>query len=299
MLPSQPPKVLILAREVQSARRWAELLAATSATVWFSAADIPPHSEIEVLLTNMPADEAFSMGGAPDQRLAELRVRGRLAVVGIGGAAGADVPLADGWTPGELRLACQLAGEIVRLRIARDEISRSHEHVTQLADTDALTGVANRRAWDRCLESRSAAESSQHGPYWLAIVDLDRFKDVNDRLGYAAGDQLLHAVAQAMAEQLRREDLIARIGGDEFGVLLSGIAEQQARGVFERLRAAVARQTEEGRGDRVTASIGFAGSDTEVAAPAELLVTAETALRSAKREGGDRVVGGMLGIATV
>ncbi len=291
MLPSQPPKVLILAREVQSARRWAEHLAATAASVWFSAADIPPHSEIEVLLTDMPVNEAFSLGGVQDQRLAELRARGRLAVVGIGGAPGADLPLADGWTPGELRLACQLAGEIVRLRIARDELSQSHQHVTQLAETDALTGVANRRAWDRCLENRSAAQTSPSGPCWLAIVDLDRFKEVNDRLGYAAGDRLLHAAAQAMAEQLRREDLIARIGGDEFGVFLSGIGEQQALGVFERLRAAVARQTAEGRGDSVTASIGFAGSDTQTS-PAELLVAAEEALRIAKREGGDRVVGG-------
>ena len=293
MLPSQPPKVLILAREVQTARRWAEHLAATSASVWFSAADIPPHSEIEVLLTDVPVDEALSAGNPLDQRLAELRARGRLAVVGIGGAPGADVPLADGWAPGELRLACQLAGEIVRLRIARDELSQSHQYVAQLAETDALTGVANRRAWDRCLENRSAAETSPSGACWLAIVDLDRFKEVNDRLGYASGDRLLHAVAQAMAEQLRREDLIARIGGDEFGVLLSGIGEQQARGVFERLRAAVARQTAEGRGDRVTASIGFAASDTQASA-AELLAAAEDALRTAKREGGDRIVGGTL-----
>ena len=297
MLPSQPPKVLILAREVQNARRWAEHLAATSATVWFSAADIPPLSEIEVLLTDMPVDEAFPAGNPQDQRLAELRARGRLAVVGIGGAPGADLPLADGWTPGELRLACQLAGEIVRLRTARDEISQSHQHVTQLAETDALTGVANRRAWDRRLESLSAGDSSSRPRCWLAIVDLDRFKEVNDRLGYAAGDRLLHAAAQAMAEQLRREDLIARIGGDEFGVLLSGVVEQQARGVFERLRAAVARQTAEGRGDSVTASIGFAAGDAK-ASPAELMAAAEGSLRIAKREGGDRIVGGPLQFET-
>jgi diguanylate cyclase (GGDEF)-like protein len=289
MLPSQPPKVLILARDVQSARRWAEHLAATSATVWFSAADIPPLSEIEVLLTDLPADEALSADTAQDQQLAELRAQGRMAVVGIGGAPGADLPLAEGWTPGELRLACQLAGEIVRLRISRDEISQNHRNVTQLAETDALTGVANRRAWDQRLESLLAGESSPHPPWWLAIVDLDRFKEVNDRLGYAVGDRLLHAAAQAMAAQLRREDLIARIGGDEFGVLLSGIGEQQAWGVFERLRAAVALQSEEGRGDCVTASIGFAGSDTQ-ASPAELLTAAEGVLRTAKRAGGDRVV---------
>jgi len=92
-----------------------------------------------------------------------------------------------------------------------------------------------------------------------------------------------------MAEQLRREDLIARVGGDEFGVLLSGIGERQARGVFERLRAAVAGKSIEARAGAITASIGFAGSD-RCASPAELLVAAEGALRTAKREGGDRIV---------
>lgn len=296
MLPSQPPKVLILAREVQSAHAWAEHLAATSATVWFSAADLPLLSEVEVVLSDMPADEAIAASTPQGQRLAELRSRGRLAVVGIGGAVGADLPLAAGWTPGELRLACQLAGEIVRLRIARDQISQSHQHATQLAETDALTGVANRRAWDRSLESLSRGESAPRTPRWLAIVDLDRFKEMNDRLGYAAGDRLLHAAAQALAEQLRREDLIARIGGDEFGVMLSGINEHQARAVFERLRAAVPRQTAGDSEERITASIGFSGGKSRVS-PTELLAAAEGSLRIAKREGGDRIIGGMLGIA--
>jgi diguanylate cyclase (GGDEF)-like protein len=293
MLPSQPPKVLILAREVQSAHAWAEHLAATSATVWFSAADSPRHDEVEVVLSDMPADEAISASTPQGQRLAELRSQGRLVVVGIGGVAGADLPLAAPWTPGELRLACQLAGEIVRLRIARDEISQSHQHVTQLAETDALTGVANRRAWDRSLESLTLGESAPRTPRWLAIVDLDRFKEVNDRLGYAAGDRLLHAAALAMAEQLRREDLIARIGGDEFGVMLSGINEHQARAVFERLREAVSRQSAEGREGRITASLGFSGSHSPTSS-AELLAAAEGSLRKAKREGGDRIVGGPL-----
>lgn len=290
MLPSQPPKVLILAREMQSARRWAEHLEATSATVWLSAADIPPNSEVEVLLTDMPAAEAISAGTTQDQRLAELRARGRLAVVGVGGAPGADLPLAEGWTPGELRLACQLAGEIVRLRIARDQLSQSHQEVVHLAETDSLTGVANRRTWDRRLANRVTAESTPQGPWWLAIVDLDRFKEINDRLGYAVGDRLLHGAARAMAEQLRRDDLIARIGGDEFGVLLSGINEQQVRGVLERLRAVVAAKSGDEPRSRVTASIGFTRGEGRSSA-AELLAAAETLLRAAKSGGGDRIVG--------
>ena len=81
MLPSQPPKVLILAREIQGARGWAEHLAATSATVWFSAADIPSLSELEVLLTDLPATEAVSASTPQGNRLAELRTQGRLVVV--------------------------------------------------------------------------------------------------------------------------------------------------------------------------------------------------------------------------
>jgi diguanylate cyclase (GGDEF)-like protein len=290
MLPSQPPKVLIIAGGSASSRRWAEHLAATSATVWSRAVDLPPQVDVEVLLTDLPLAEAIMSATPHGQRLAELRAAGRLAVIGIDGAPGADVSLAQGWTPGELRLACELAGEIVRMRIAGDRLSQSHQEVVQLAETDSLTGVANRRAWDRRLASRVAADSASQTPWWLAIVDLDRFKEINDRLGYAAGDRLLHAAARAMAEQLRRDDLIARIGGDEFGVVLSGVSEQQARGVLERLRMVVARQSRDEPRGRVTASIGFTRGEGH-SSSAELLAAAETRLRAAKRGGGDRIVG--------
>ena len=298
MLPSQPPKVLIIAGQSAAGRRWAEDLAATSATVTLQTADVAPEGgpedvDFEVVLTDLPVAEAISPATPRGRRLAELRAAARLVVIGFDGAAGVDLSLAEGWTSRELRLACQLAGEIVRLRIASDQLTRSHDEVVQLAETDALTGVANRRAWDRRLANRAAAESTLQELWWLAIVDLDRFKEINDCLGYAAGDRLLHAVAVAMAEQLRREDLIARIGGDEFGVLLLGISEQQARRVFERLRAAVARQTAGSSEERISASIGFSGSDSPVSS-AELLTAAEGSLRIAKREGGDRILGGAL-----
>jgi diguanylate cyclase (GGDEF)-like protein len=293
MLPSQPPKVLIIARELAVGRRWAEQLAPTSATLMLQTPDMAPQvapGDVEVVLTDLPATEAISPANPQGRRLAELHAAGRLAVIGINGAPGADLSLAAGWTPGELRLACQLAGEIVRMRIAGDKLSLSHQVVVQLAETDFLTGVANRRAWDRRLASRLAAETASQGPWWLAIVDLDRFKEINDRLGYATGDRLLRAAARAMAEQLRRDDLIARIGGDEFGVLLSGISEQQVRGVLERLRMVVARQSSDEPRSRVTASIGFTRGEGHSSA-AELLKAAEMRLRAAKHGGGDRIVG--------
>ena len=161
MLPSQPPQVLIIAGELAAGRRWAEHLAATSAAVTFQTADVAPQvgpPDVEVVLTDLPLAEAITPATPHGRRLAELRAAGRLVVIGIDGAPGTDLSLAAGWTPGELRLACQLAGEIVRLRIARDELSQSHQEVVQLAETDSLTGVANRRAWDRRLTNRAAAE---------------------------------------------------------------------------------------------------------------------------------------------
>jgi diguanylate cyclase (GGDEF)-like protein len=288
MLPSQPPKVLILAQDAQAAGRWAEILQATGAAVWQSAAAVPNDAQIEVLLTDLPADEA-----ARESRLQLGDSQGakwgaRLAVVGMGAAAWADVALGPDWTSRELCLACGLVGEIVRLSIARDEIAIAQQQIKHLAETDPLTGLANRRAWDRQLSSKFALARAARQPQWLAIVDLDHFKQVNDQADYATGDQVLQSCARALAEQLRREDLIARLGGDEFGVLLADIGEAHVRDVLERLREAVAAQQILAGTGPLTASIGFAASQQHGLA-SDMFAGAERALREAKRSGGNRI----------
>lgn len=288
MLPSQPPKVLILAQDAQAAGRWAEILQASGATVWQSAAAVPNDAHIEVLLTDLPTDEAARASGLHIGDRQASNSGARPAVVGMGAAAWADVTLGPDWTSRELCLTCGLVGQIVRLSIAHDEIAVRQQQIILLAETDPLTGLANRRAWDRQLSSRFALARATRQPLWLAIVDLDHFKQVNDRADYATGDQVLQSSARALAEQLRREDLIARLGGDEFGVLLEDIGEAHVRGVLDRLREAVAAQRILAGTVPLTASIGFAAGQTYKLA-ADMFAGAERALREAKRGGGNRI----------
>ena len=288
MIPSQPPKVLILAEDAQTARRWAAALA-TSAEVWCSAADVPPDTRIDVLLTDLSAGEAARRSGLNLHRDREhSRARASPGVIAIGSVEWADLMLSVDVSERELRLACGLVGEVTRLRIARDEIAQAQREIVELAETDPLTGLANRRAWDRQLSLKWAQAQSSGQPLWLAIVDLDRFKTVNDRDGYAGGDWALECAARLLAGQLRQDDVIARLGGDEFGVLLAGIGRRRAIAVLDRLRVAIAGHEILGNDPPLTASIGCASADNRTGSLA-MFAAAEEALRRAKREGGNRV----------
>ncbi len=132
-----------------------------------------------------------------------------------------------------LSLAERLADE---LEVLRDENARL---VKQLR-TDALTGVASRAAWDdavRALDSRRGGEALS-----VVVVDVDELKIVNDEAGHAAGDALLRRCAQLLAESVRNGDLVARIGGDEFGVLLRAADEPQAATWCARLERGGAKR---------------------------------------------------------
>jgi diguanylate cyclase (GGDEF)-like protein/PAS domain S-box-containing protein len=136
----------------------------------------------------------------------------------------------------------------------RKRLDREREHllkrVKQLARTDELTGVANRRAWrdQITIELQRARRSGD--PLAVILLDLDRFKSVNDELGHGAGDRLLKDCAQSWAHEIRDTDLLGRVGGDEFAVTLPNCDEVGAADVCARLRPA----TPEG----ASASIGFA-----------------------------------------
>ena len=127
-----------------------------------------------------------------------------------------------------------------------DAIAGSQRSLTLEATTDSLTGLANRAAFRARLEAALARPERRGGTQAVLFVDLDDFKDVNDTLGHAAGDELLCVVASRLGEAVRPGDLVARLGGDEFALLLDGLADASvAATVAERVVAALAEPVDD------------------------------------------------------
>ncbi len=289
MQESWPTQLLVLCREAVLADRLAVVLGDLG-TVRQSAADLPPGQHADVIVTDLTVDELAGRLGNVGGRRAGLPGSSGVVSIGTnwaGRGAGANISLPLDCTDRELLLACRAVAQIARLRTERDELTRIHQEATLLAETDPLTGLANRRAWNARLPAMLSRVARSGESLWLALVDLDSFKTINDRDGMAHGDRVLSTVAQALSTGLRRSDMVARLGGDEFGVLLVNIPAERVLGVLDRLRAAV-----EATG-QVTASIGYVASG-QGATPSELLAAAERAMRAAKRAGGNRIECGEL-----
>lgn len=157
------------------------------------------------------------------------------------------------------------------------------------AFTDHLTGLPNRRRFERQLE-REVSRTLRYGhPFCLLMVDIDNFKSINDNFGHEAGDEVIVRIARILREGTRGVDLAARIGGEEFGVLLTETALEGALEVAERLRMSI-RMAEDPAVGIVTASFGVAEFPKAAEASRELLAAADAALYEAKNQGRDRVV---------
>lgn len=167
-------------------------------------------------------------------------------------------------------------------------VSAALTAVARFASTDILTGALNRRALAAAVLREVARCRRERAPLSVLYFDLDRFKEVNDSEGHAAGDALLAAVAQTTQDLLRTTDVLARVGGDEFVVLLPAAALDEARRVAERIRAGV--EAVGCRTHAVTASIGLVTWYSLPATPDALLERADHAMYEAKRQGGNRVV---------
>lgn len=157
------------------------------------------------------------------------------------------------------------------------------------AMTDPLTGLRNRRATDLVLERLCAARAG----FGLLHLDLDYFKAVNDTLGHAAGDFVLETVGRILREQLRAEDCAARVGGDEFVVIVANRSDSKTlQAIAERIIARISKPIEfEGQIAQVSASIGIVrSSDMAAPDPTQLLASADRALYAAKRAGRGRAV---------
>jgi diguanylate cyclase (GGDEF)-like protein len=156
------------------------------------------------------------------------------------------------------------------------------------ADTDYLTGIPNRRFVEQQLDGELARSAARGQPISLVMLDVDRFKYINDEFGHDSGDRVLQRVARVLEVSVRARDLLARWGGEEFVIALPGIGLEDAVAVSERIRLVLEAQRG-GRGPSATASFGVTaavvGDDV-----VSLVRRADEAMRLAKREGRNRVV---------
>ena len=183
-----------------------------------------------------------------------------------------------------------------KLDAAKSEVMDLRQSLVETrkeATTDKLTGIANRREFERRLQLEAQAAGETGAPLSLIFLDVDDFKDFNDRHGHKIGDEVLKLVASKLRHRVREKDLVARYGGEEFVALLCGTSLEDAHQVAERIRTALAasivrnRTTRESYGT-VTASFGIA-----TYCPGEALEyfvqRADEALYRAKRDGRNRV----------
>lgn len=219
---------------------------------------------------------------SPDLRALILVPDGRRGDVSVFLAAGADAVLPEPVSVEELKL-------IVRSLLRSDA-------------ADLLTGLPNRGAYERAI-SREIARAERDGrTLGLGLIDLDRFKSVNTKHGYRGGDRVLRATAGRLREAFRMTDVVARWGGEEFAVLLTGLPEDEmearslAREALDRARRSVRakRMTVQGEGEmlklRVSVSAGLALFPHDAATREDLFDIANTRLARGKRAGRDRVV---------
>lgn len=172
-------------------------------------------------------------------------------------------------------------------------LQNSLQREKRLSLTDALTGIPNRLAWDERIAHEFARWRRFGRPMCLATWDIDRFKAINDNFGHAAGDKVLHVVAQYLAKNIREVDFVSRYGGEEFAMLLVGTVPEDAMRVCEQMRERIAKLNFHFRKQPIPVTIScgiasFAGDDSAET----VFERADVAMYRAKREGRNMCVMG-------
>jgi diguanylate cyclase (GGDEF)-like protein len=182
---------------------------------------------------------------------------------------------------------------ILRLKKASGELADREALSRHQALHDALSGLPNRHHFVERLQDAldSLIQSRNNGRVVVAYIDVDRFKDVNDTMGHAAGDALIMAVADRLRRVLEAEDFLSRFGGDEFAVLRRASSAEAGAELADRLRGAFVDSFDvHGQHVRMTASIGIAMGPGHGASPEELMRAADIALYQGKNQGRDRAM---------
>jgi len=169
-----------------------------------------------------------------------------------------------------------------------DKLKRALEDQKALARSDPLTQVANRRGFAELAEREIEKAHRNQEPMPLVYLDIDAFKDINDRFGHAGGDTLLHAVAETLKKNVRAVDIVARMGGDEFCVFLGETHADAAQGITQKLKELL-MNTARGKGLPATFSFGVATFENPPRHVDDLVSEADRVMYAAKKEGKNRI----------
>lgn len=197
--------------------------------------------------------------------------------------------------------AYQLTDELKQIKIELEEkvaertaeLEQAKQVAEQQARIDPLTGLYNRRGLDEISQHEITRARRQNIPLSIIVIDIDYFKQINDTYGHSGGDQVLIQLASLMGVGLRKSDFSARLGGEEFAVLLMDTTTESAISVGEKLRHMVANHSftiSDGVVTHCTASFGISSLMAEDQSFDDLLLRADEALYQAKNSGRNRVV---------
>lgn len=196
--------------------------------------------------------------------------------------AGADDYVVKPFVKAELRARLRAAARIVRMQ----------NSLIELAEKDPLTGAANRRRFMKSLNDEIARHERYNSIFHVLMLDIDHFKSINDTYGHNIGDDALIETVSRLKASVRKQDLVGRLGGEEFAILLPETALDNASMLAERLRQAIADISINLGFEKLnfTVSIGVSGPSENIASADEILTSADECLYKAKRGGRNRVI---------
>jgi diguanylate cyclase (GGDEF)-like protein len=246
------------------------------------------HSDGDEVATALASDAPllFERGVIANESLRALTPAREFVLAPIAPRAGENVRALlfadDAWSPRPIA-----RDRLPRLHRFLDELTLVWENVAlldrveKLARVDSLTGLYNRRVFEERLKDEQSRARRNGSPFTVLVLDIDCFKSINDTRGHAAGDEALRQLAALFGRALREHDTVARIGGDEFAVILPGVTREEALSVAARIGALA-------KAAGLSLSIGGASVPEDTPEPASVLAMADANLYAAKRAGRGR-----------